>query len=43
MGVTSASPRAWEKQEVTFSGLLAQSHDLCDSNSAWYVGNGQES
>lgn len=28
----SASLKAWERQEVTFSGLLAQSHDLYDSS-----------
>lgn len=34
----SASLKAWERQEVTFSGLLAQSHDLYDSSSCLVCG-----
>lgn len=34
----SASLKAWEKQGVTFSGLLAQSHDLYDSSSCLVCG-----
>lgn len=34
----SASLGAWEKQEVTSSGPLARSHDLCDSSSCLVCG-----
>lgn len=34
----SASLKAWERQEVTFSGLFAQSHDLYDSSSCLVCG-----